>query len=328
MQKPRYAILIDGGFLTRKLHERLGRQATADDIIAECDRLATIAAVIDHELLRVYYYDAYPASEAILQPVSGEQHLLGETERFRQAHRMFDQLVLKPNVALRMTDRRNDIEVELAHAGMILTGADRAALDAGANLALVGEELLQFAAAEPLGGARWRLSGLWRGRRGTEAAIGTQVPGDRFVLIAADALTGADLPSALIGGEAWVLASGVGDSEPAEARARITGASVVPPSPVRLRASERPDGTTILSWTRRSRAGWRWIDGSDAPLVEERERYRVTVTSAEGRERSIDADMPETVLTASDRATALTIEVRQLGTNGASPPATLMLAAL
>lgn len=102
MQKPRYAILIDGGFLTRKLHERLGRQATADDIIAECDRLATIAAVIDHELLRVYYYDAYPASEAILQPVSGEQHLLGETERFRQAHRMFDQLVLKPNVALRM----------------------------------------------------------------------------------------------------------------------------------------------------------------------------------------------------------------------------------
>lgn len=227
-----------------------------------------------------------------------------------------------------LADRRNGIEVELAHAGMILTGADRAALDAGTNLALAGEELLQFAAAEPLGGARWRLSGLWRGRRGTEAGIGTQVPGDRFVLIAADALTGVDLPSAAIGGEAWVLASGVGDSEPSEVRAPLTGASVVPPSPVRLRASERPDGTTILSWTRRSRAGWGWIDGGDVPLAEERERYRVTVASAEGRERSIETDLPETVLPASDRATALTIEVRQLGTNGASPPATLMLAAL
>jgi hypothetical protein len=32
--KPRYAILVDGAFLTKKLVERLQRPATVDDVVA------------------------------------------------------------------------------------------------------------------------------------------------------------------------------------------------------------------------------------------------------------------------------------------------------
>lgn len=72
-----------------------------------------------------------------------------------------------------LADLASVAEVDLAHPEMLLVSADAAARDAGANLAMLGEELLQYGVAEHLGGARWRLSQLWRGRRGTEAAIGT-----------------------------------------------------------------------------------------------------------------------------------------------------------
>lgn len=102
MLKPRYAILVDGGFLTKKLNERLKAPPKADDIVAECDRLMGIDEIAGYELLRIYYYDAFPASETVSRPVSGEPHILAETERHRHALSVFDQLVMRPNFALRM----------------------------------------------------------------------------------------------------------------------------------------------------------------------------------------------------------------------------------
>ncbi|MGJ3629198.1 phage tail baseplate protein [Sphingomonas sp. MMS24-JH45] len=69
-----------------------------------------------------------------------------------------------------LVDRRHALEVMLPHAGMTLTSADAAAIDRGANLALIGDKLVQFAEAVPLGGGRWRIAGLQRGRRGTDGA--------------------------------------------------------------------------------------------------------------------------------------------------------------
>lgn len=102
LQKPQYAILLDGGYLTKKLLERNGRPATADDIEAECDRLRAIPCVADYELLRIYYYDAYPSTETVRWPISNTLYPLGNTPRFQQAQALYDQLILKPNVALRM----------------------------------------------------------------------------------------------------------------------------------------------------------------------------------------------------------------------------------
>lgn len=102
LQKALYAILVDGGYLTKKLHQRNNRAATADDVFAECERLSGIPEVQEYELLRIYYYDAYPSSESAPMPVSGEAHALGETERFRRSQQLFDALIMKPHMALRM----------------------------------------------------------------------------------------------------------------------------------------------------------------------------------------------------------------------------------
>jgi hypothetical protein len=236
------------------------------------------------------------------------------------------QVTVPPGAApAHLTDRINAIIVELANGTMQLHDADNAALAAGANLAIVGDELLQFAHAVPLGGRKWSLRGLWRGRRGTEQAIGSQAPGDRFVLLDADALTIVDLPVQAVGGTMRVFAQGVMDAEAAEAQAQVRGASLMPPAPVHLRVRPLPDGTTEIHWVRRSRNGWQWIDGVDSPLGEESERYRITLTQTAGAVSTSETSESRIVLSAADRAATANVGVRQIGAHGLSPSATLDL---
>jgi len=225
-----------------------------------------------------------------------------------------------------LVDRRSVFEVVLAHAGMELGDADAAALDRGVNLAVLGDELVQFARAEPLGATRWRLSGLLRGRRGSEAAAGAQVVGDRFVLLDTASARAFDLPVSVLGREVRVIASGIGDDAPVETRCMMRGASVVPPSAVHMRCAREADGSATVRWTRRSRAGWRWIDGVDAPLAEEIEAYRVTVTTS-ATSREADVSEPWITVTAAERSGSASVAVRQRGVFGESLAANLIVPA-
>ena len=219
-----------------------------------------------------------------------------------------------------LIDTAGSVEVVLARADMMLADADARALDAGANLALIGEELMQFARAEPLGGGRWRLTGLWRGRRGTAATAG--LGGDRFALLTADTVRAIDLPLTKMGAAVRVMAAGIGDGDdPAATVAPVTGASVLPPAPVALRWAATADGAALVSWTRRSRIGWRWLDRVDAPLGEESEAFRVTIAGPDGT-REVVVTAPAVMLTSAERAGA-TVAVRQRGTWGDSAPASL-----
>ena len=221
-----------------------------------------------------------------------------------------------------LADRRSRVVVALARPDMMLGDADAASLAQGANLALLGDELIQFARAEPLGGGRWALTELMRGLRGTEAGIGVQQAGDRFALIEADGVATIDLPVAAIGRRVRVLASGTADdTQPAEAAVGLTGASVAPPAPVHVSAGSLSDGGLTLGWTRRSRAGWSWIDGTDVPLAEEAERYRLTLTAG-GIDRVFDVAEPRLTLSAAERPHGIVaVAIVQQGTLAVSPAA-------
>ena len=106
LSNAQYAILIDGGFITKKLYAKLGRHANADDIFTECDRIRAAPQLASYELLRIYYYDAPPSSESLTKPVSRSKYNLASTERYRLSQSLYDQLVLKPHFALRMGETR------------------------------------------------------------------------------------------------------------------------------------------------------------------------------------------------------------------------------
>lgn len=126
-----------------------------------------------------------------------------------------------------------------------------------------------------------------------------------------------------------VSATGVGDVMPASATLPISGESLRPPSPAHVHARRLAGGDVAIGWTRRSRRGWSWIDGADAPLGEERELYQVTITGA-GFERIATAPAPaflyDAAMQAEDGAASpLAIAIRQIGDHGLSRPADILL---
>lgn len=174
-------------------------------------------------------------------------------------------------------DLHNAVTVRLLHEDMALLNADDSALAAGANLARLGSELFQFGRAVRSGPSTWQLSRLLRGRRATEAGMSTHVPGEPFLVLDPDTLLALSVqPGAPM---VDVMAKGVGDPQGVISRIPVTGRALAPLCPVHLRAAGRPDGGMTLSWVRRSREGWRWLDGVDVPLGEEAELYRVEIAN-------------------------------------------------
>jgi hypothetical protein len=101
--------------------------------------------------------------------------------------------------------------VQLIDPDQWLTSSDDDALAAGANLALIGDELVQFGDVTPLGGGRFRLERLLRGRAGTEAAASGHAVEEIFCLIDMGSLQPITLPITSIGKEVTAQVAG-GDS--------------------------------------------------------------------------------------------------------------------
>lgn len=227
-----------------------------------------------------------------------------------------------------LLDAQSSLEVELANDSMWLENVSDDGLVSGANLALVGSELIQFGSAEWLGERRFRLSRLLRGRRGSEWAADAHVAGESFVLLKADALIALDLPDGVASGEVRANASGVGDTVPAAASLQITGEALRPPSPAHVQAEARSNGDIQFAWVRRSRHGWVWQSEADTPLGEENELYRILIAGS-GFERVAETIEPVFTYTAAAQAAdgaiaPLRIEVSQIGTFAVSHAATLI----
>ena len=93
--------------------------------------------------------------------------------------------------------------------------------------------------------------------------------GDTFCLLQAETLQLLKLPVSSMGAEINARAGGVDTS------IEFLGEGLRPPSPVDLAARLLTSGDLRVSWIRRSRQGFAWVDGIDAPLGEAREQYRV-----------------------------------------------------
>lgn len=225
-------------------------------------------------------------------------------------------------------DAESSIEVELLHVEMALSGASDAAMLAGRNLAMIGDEPIQFGRAVQLSPTRWRIAYLLRGRGGSEAAIGGHAVGEAFVLVEADAL--GEIDRALLAGGGRVAVAGMGDIDSEVRDAPTPPRADRPLSPVHGRWAPAGDGSVALSWTRRSRAGAAWSDGVGAPLGEDRELYRIASVSVGGDESVIaETVAPGATISAATLSAAggaMTLRIRQVGSLAASDPLEMTIA--
>ncbi|MGD9810034.1 MAG: phage tail protein [Sphingobium sp.] len=226
-------------------------------------------------------------------------------------------------------DAISALDVQLLNGTMQLSGASDAALLAGANSVLAGQEVIQFGSAIQTGPDTWRLSRLLRGRRGTEWAMMFHMAGEQFLLIDDDSLFQVPSVRALPGATLELAAIGIGDTVPATATVAVLSQAILPLSPVHTSAVLSA-GDWQFSWIRRSRAGWSWYDGADAPLGEEQELYRISLLQGGLAFRTVETAWAGwTYDAASIAADAVTgpvnVEIRQIGTYGAGRPAFLQL---
>lgn len=194
-------------------------------------------------------------------------------------------------------DRFASVEIEVQSDRDWLEGKSSEAVLAGGNLALVGDELIQFMAADALGPRRFRLHGLLRGRRGTEAAVSGHRAGERFVLIDPGRMPAFDPPLELLGRRGRAVAVGSGDTDTQAVAFTVGAAALRPLSPAHLRA-RLVAGDLLVEWTTRSRAGYGWPDFVDAPLGESREAYAVTVRLDGRTVRQTTTPVPQFVYSA------------------------------
>jgi hypothetical protein len=226
-------------------------------------------------------------------------------------------------------DRKSTVTVVL-HTGE-LTSATELEVMNGANLALLGDELIQFATATLTGTNTYELSTLLRGRRGTEQHTGTHASGDRFVLL--DARVSETMGASEIGDLIYFKPVTQGAQETAGFPQALTytGASAKPYSPAHLEVVES-GGDLVATWVRRTRIGGAWQDYNDAALGEGSESYFVQVLDGSGVElRNATVSTATWTYTAAMRATdsgEATIRVRQVSTTaGNGFPSDLALAA-
>ena len=216
--------------------------------------------------------------------------------------------------------------VQLIDHDAVLASTDLRGIARHENLLLVGDEVMQFAQAVPLGAGQWKLTGLLRGRGGTEreAAIGhgsgaaVTLLDDRLVPLASGMLFDP--------GTRQFAAIGAADEEPALAALENPGASLRPLAPVHPRALVRADGSLLLSWTRRARGQWGWSDHVDVPLVEETEGYEISFGPQDAAIGHWQTTRPQLALSAGEwnalaaAAPEGIFQVRQIGTHDRSPP--------
>jgi uncharacterized LabA/DUF88 family protein len=99
--KANYAILVDGGFMRVKLRQRNKHFPTIEEISAEIDRIKAHPALSDYTLLRVYYYDAPPATGTIVNPIDGQTTDLAAHAAYAQNFGLQQKLEMLPDFALR-----------------------------------------------------------------------------------------------------------------------------------------------------------------------------------------------------------------------------------
>lgn len=95
------ALILDGGFVKKKLKDALQRFPTPDDIVALVEATMGKPRLTGVELFRVLYYDAPPFEGRARNPVDGSVLNFSATPQARLNRQLIDSLELKPDFAVR-----------------------------------------------------------------------------------------------------------------------------------------------------------------------------------------------------------------------------------
>lgn len=225
--------------------------------------------------------------------------------------------------------RAAQLTIELASDQFQLVGTTMRGLGEGRNRILVGGEVMQFLQCRRLQSSTWQLSGLLRGRGGTEPAalLGHEAGAPVVLLDGRPVLL--DGSQEAIPSDSRIAAIGLADQEPVVSEIINSGLARKPLMPVHPRWRRLADGRLVLSWTRRARGSWTWPETLETPINEQVESYVAGIGDVNAPLARWETPEPRLELSP-DAVDQLRTQhpggilwVRQIGSFGASDPLSL-----
>lgn len=180
------------------------------------------------------------------------------------------------------TDNVNTVTLLITNQNAAITTLSYLDFLNDGNLALLGNEVIQFQNVSVNGDGTVTLSTLLRGRRGTEWACDQHQTGERFVFLDRSGIQHTSQSLSLIDVTQYFKLISIGgslDGQPAMPAA-FTGYDLKPYAPVNF-TIEAVGPDVLVEWVRRSRWGGRMQDGvAEIPIGEEAEAYTAYILTA------------------------------------------------
>ncbi len=224
-------------------------------------------------------------------------------------------------------DRDGQIDVTLDN-GTLISASEIDVLN-GTNWAAIKHsnewEIIGFQTAVSTGTSSFRLTDLLRGLRGTDTIQDASLAaGADFVLLNSDVLQATSFDLAEVS-DALTWSVGPEEDDPGdpsyqEQIVTVNGVGTRPYAPAHIAGVIDGSNDWIITWFRQDRFGMDWPDGSDIPMSEVTEEYRIQIMDGAVVKRTISGLLTETgtytsaqqVTDFGSNQTQITVRVSQL----------------
>lgn len=181
-------------------------------------------------------------------------------------------------------DEGNTVNIELLDMADSLSSATKAQVLMGNNIAILGDEIIQYRNATLEADGTYTLSGLVRGRYGTDDQTGSHALNEFFLVLDLSTLPFKALPLDERGVAVWYRTESQGMPGTVYTTHEIVAEmkNMKPYSPVHIRGTRNDSGDIEITWIRRTRFGGEWADGDDVPLSETVEYYLIDLLDGPG----------------------------------------------
>lgn len=248
------------------------------------------------------------ATQAIREVIYAQEGTVVTTQQVIEVLRVDSGAIAAANRLYGWNIFRPDDQVEVRlRFGTLASATTELDVLNGENLAMLGDELLQFRDVQDLGGDRYILSHLLRGRFGTEWAMPLHKAGEPFVLLAPGTFHRILHETDDIDKIRYYKAVSVGMSlNTTFTRPFInTGRSLLPYAPCHISSSRDGSNNLTINWIRRTRTGGEWRDYVEVPIGETTEAYEIDIINpgTGAVVRTLTSTTPTVVYSAANQTT-------------------------
>ena len=176
-------------------------------------------------------------------------------------------------------DEINSVTVVLSNGDMSLSSVTEVQVLNKYNVALLGSEIIQFRDATLIAANTYTLTGLLRGRKGTERNTGSHSVGEKFIVLDSNTTWRAVLTTAEIGLARTYKAVTIGMTlQQTVANAFTNTAEALECyEPIDVAVGLDSSGNATINWKRQNRLSQEWRDYADVPQSEATESYTIEI---------------------------------------------------